>query len=378
MATIPLLASSGNRTTWPSIFAACTLVACTRADPPSPSPAPAPAPAAAAPVRGAAGDTDVRVLLAEIASSKACEMIEGQFIGLPAPDRPNVMTGVLWIRQCKITNEGTRVAFRLAGDGWQWAEQTKHQAGGVFAVHQYVKFAVDAQLHGAIDIAYDRASHVMSLWFSPTQPPKIAFKPIGDVEVDSQGLWSSVVGAASSVLADSPGETGAQEARQQGTQRFASHLADGLTFAIDLCTGNQRSTLGRTPRGSMGKPGAGESRRISVEIEPDGLMVFGPLRARDGMIVNVDSSGPVRVGLACADHASAAADAFVNGRPPPRVATLGQADIRGHGRIQIKPTSCMVAFVARSIAPAMVTFDWLRPPGEQALSTGGPIIRCAR
>ena len=401
-----------------SFLAACALVACTRAEsPPQPQPQPQQQPlqqpqqqplqqpqqqppqqpqppqpqqqppqpppqpplvAATETVSGAAGDTDVRVMLAEIASAKACEVIEGQFIGLPAPDRPNVMTGVLWIHHCKISNEGTRVTFELSGSGWQWAEQKKHKAGGTFTVHQYVRFSVDARLHGALDIAYDQPNQVMSLWFSPSQRPKIEFTPIGDVEVDSQGLWSSMIGAASSVFTDSPTETGTREAKQRGTQRFASQLAEGLTFAIDLCTGNQRSTLGRVPKGSMGKPGVGQSRRISVEIEPGGLMVFGPLHAQDGMIVDVQSDGPVRVGLACADQARPAAEAFAAGRPPPAVPTLGQADVRGHGRIEIQPTGCMVAFVARSISKAKVTFDWVRPPGEQALSTGGPIIRCAR
>ncbi|MDB4958844.1 MAG: hypothetical protein JWO36_6413 [Myxococcales bacterium] len=354
------------------ILAVFALLACKReAPPPPPS-------AAVAPIRGAVGDTDLRVMLAEIASSKACEMIEGQFTGLPAPQQPNVLAGTLWIRRCKITHDGTRVDFELAGNGWQWIEQTSGQAGGSFGVRQYVRFSVDAKLRGAIDIAYDRTSHVASLWFTPSQPPVIAFHPIGGISVDPKGLWSSVLGGVSSAFSASPGEKGTQQAQAQGTQQFMSKLSEGLTFAIDLCTGAQRSTLGRAPKGTMGKPGAGQSHRISVELQPGGLMVLGPQRALHGMTVNIVSDGPIRVGLVCSDRAAAAADAFLAGRAPPRIKTLGQADIRGHGRIKIKPATCPVAVVARSIAPTKVTFDWLRSPEEQARSSGGPIVRCVR
>ena len=84
---------------------------------------PPPPPAAHPPIRGAAADADLRVMLAEIASAKACEMIRGQYRGLRAAERPNLVTGVLWIRDCKITNEGTNVTFELGGQGWQWAAQ---------------------------------------------------------------------------------------------------------------------------------------------------------------------------------------------------------------------------------------------------------------
>jgi len=61
------------------------------------APVPEP-PKAVAPVRGAAGDSDVRVMLSELASSKACAMIRGGFHGLRAPNHPDVVTGGFWIR----------------------------------------------------------------------------------------------------------------------------------------------------------------------------------------------------------------------------------------------------------------------------------------
>src|SRR5258705_1350538 len=93
------------------------------------SPPPNKKPAALQPkpkvVRGAAGDEDVRLLLADIASAKACELIRNQFRGLRAPDNHDLVTGTLWIRDCKITHDGPNVTLELIGNGWQWADQTK-------------------------------------------------------------------------------------------------------------------------------------------------------------------------------------------------------------------------------------------------------------
>ena len=119
-----------------TIASVIVLAACKKQEPP-----PAPRPPVAKPaVRGAAGDGDLRVMLSDLASSKACTMIRGQFRALRAPDRPDIATGVLRIRDCEITNDGARVTFHLTGNGWQWADQTKKKAGGTFVVRQYVKF----------------------------------------------------------------------------------------------------------------------------------------------------------------------------------------------------------------------------------------------
>src|SRR5262249_29354881 len=110
------------------------VAACHRDDEAKPVPAPAPEPAivpAKQPIR-TTGDREVRTLLADVASARACELIKGQFRALRAADHPALATGVLWIRDCRITNTGTQVDLHLAGVGWQWAHQGKHEAGGSF------------------------------------------------------------------------------------------------------------------------------------------------------------------------------------------------------------------------------------------------------
>lgn len=347
---------------------------CTHDEPAPPAPPP---PAARPPIRGAIGDHDLRVMLSDVASAKACEMIEGQFRGTRDKDRPGVVTGVLWIRECKITNDDTRVEFRLAGNGWQWSDQKKTKAGGTFHVRQYVRFAVDVRLPGAFDIAYDRKDHVVSLWFTPSGPPKIDFKPVGDLEVDREGAWASVVGALGSVFAASPEKLAAKDARKQGTGQFETTLADGLAVTIDLCTGLSRFNLGRPQKGEMTRPDVGETFHVPVEIQPGGVMLAGPQLASNGMTVHAETTaGAARLELMCAQQAEEVAAAFVAGREATATAVLGAADVRGKATISIKPTRCPVVGVARALDGKPATISWLRPASEIARATGGPILHC--
>jgi hypothetical protein len=339
---------------------------------------PIPPPPPSKPIRGAVGDEDLRVMLAEIASAKACEMIRGSFRGLRSQQDRNVTTGVLWTRECKITNDGTKVTFQLGGQGWQWAEQSEKKAGAKFELREYIKFDIDATIKGTLDMAYDRVEHIVSLWFTPTETPKIQFRPIGDVDVDEKGTWSSVVGGLSSVFLESPDEQGKQKADEQGTQEFTNQLAQGMTVAINLCTGYQRFTTGRPQKGSLGPADPGETTKKPIEIQPGGLLAFGPYAAPNGMSIDVHSNGPVRVGLACADDVYATAEDFIAERPQELVKTLAKSDVNGKAHLEVKPQKCKVAVVARSFANTKVTFDWQRPAREIARSTGGPAIHCGR
>ncbi|TMQ19668.1 MAG: hypothetical protein E6J91_05610 [Deltaproteobacteria bacterium] len=297
---------------WLAAASLVLLGACHREpDPPPPS---SQATTAKPPLRGAIGDSALRVMLAELASSKACSMIQGQFRPLRDPERRDVVTGTLWIRRCEITNQGTRVTFHLTGNGWQWADQSKRKAGATFTVREYVKFGVDIEMPGALDIAYDDATHVVSLWFSPERTD-VTFQPVGEVAVDRKGTWSSIVGALSSTFGSSPEHQARHQARDQGTQQFHTDLADGLAVTINLCTGLSRFNLGRPPQGAMQPPDAGESRAVPVELQTGALMVFGPQPAPDGMTIAVDARrGAVRIAMACAEKAEQLTQAYVAGR----------------------------------------------------------------
>jgi hypothetical protein len=341
-----------------------------------------PVPVAGPAERGAVGDGDLRVMLGEMAANKACELVRGQFRPLRAVDRPEVVTGAMWIRDCRITSVGTQVTFVLSGNGWQWAAEEQKKAGGTFAIHQYVRFGMTATLPGALDLAYDRHDHVLSLWLTPSQLPDITFTPVGDIDVDTRGAWSSVVGALGRLFASSPEQLAKGQAKEQGSHELEKQLADGLSITIDLCSGLSRFGLGREPKGKMDIPDAGETRRVPIEMQPGAVMVFGPQLVGDaGFTANVDSpTAPVHVALACRDQAEELAAAYAEGHPLPAIKTLAAKDIVGKGVLRVKKAGCQVSLIAQQLIPRApaLTFAWQRPPSEVARSTGGPLIACAQ
>src|SRR5450432_769554 len=165
------------------------LVACSSKAPPPDAPPPPPE----APLRDATGDADVRILVADLLAGRACDQAVHHFGGMRDKDRKKVITGQVWIRDCKITNDGTKVTAAISGNGWQWIEKSQKKAGGTFDVKQYVKFGVTAKLSGVIDVAYDPPKHIVSLWFTPSSDPAVDFKPIGEIEVHRDSAWAAVI-----------------------------------------------------------------------------------------------------------------------------------------------------------------------------------------
>jgi hypothetical protein len=319
-------------------------------------------------------------MLAEIVSAKACEAIRGHFQALPASDRPKVMTGTFWINGCHITSDGTKVTFRLKGNGWQWIDEKEKKAGATFAVRQYVRFAVAATIAGTLDVGYDPSSHVASVWFSLTGEPEVQFSPMGQVDVDAQGAWSSILSAAASLVARSPEESAQKDAREQGATMFKKEFADGISVTTDLCTGLVRSGIGQAPRGKMALAGVGETKQIAVELQPGGLMIFGPQPAAKGMTIDLDvSQGQARLALVCNDQAEATSKAFLEGKPLPKLKPLAAKDVRGKATLRSGATACEVSLVVQPVpgASAPVVFTWQRPTADIARSVGGPLIDCA-
>ena len=239
-----------------------------------------------------------------------------------------------------------------------------------------------ASIPGTLDIAYAPGDHIVSLWFTPETLPEVTFTPVGDIDVDRKGIWSSVVGAVGSAFGESPEHMAEGEAKEQGGRQLQKQLADGLSITIDLCTGLVRFHLGREPKGTPNKPDAGETKKVPIELQPDALLVFGPQQVGEaGFTANVDSPmAALHVTLACADQVDALAAAYVAGQPLPAIKTLATKDIRGKGTLAIRRANCQVALVAQELDPKVrgATFDWQRPLTETARSTGGPIIQCPK
>jgi hypothetical protein len=316
-------------------------------------------------------------MVAELVGAKACGMLRDGFHGLRSPDDPGVVVGVLWLRGCDITNDGVHLAFHLTGNGWIWVDQSKDKHGGTFVVRQYVRFSVETTVHGAIDLAYAREPHIVSLWFTPDRPPQVAFATIGGVDVDSDGVWSSVIGAIGTTLGSSPDDAAATEAKSQGTHEIGVQLANGFSVTIDLCTGRRRAHLGRPPKGATGADDVGETLHVPIAVQPGGVIMIGAQQAAEGMTFVADPiKGAVRLRLMCAKQAERVAADVIAGRPTPSYEALGTFDVRKRMQLSFKPTPCPVVVVVTPLDNAPARFSWERPASEIARSNGGPLIAC--
>ncbi len=328
------------------------------------------------PLRDAVGDRDVRALVSDLLSGNACKLAANHFSGLKDKVRKTVITGQIWVRDCKVTSHDDEITIAVTGSGWQWAEKSQKKAGGTFAVRQYVKFDISAELTGKIDVAYARENHVASLWFTPVGEPKIAFKPRGEIEVDREGLWSSIIGGAGSVIDSSPEEAAQTAAKQEGTKAVAEAAMKGFEVAVDLCHNITRMAMKRLPKGRMPKPSVGEADRVQVEVQNYGVILYGPYDARDGMSVDIEvTGGAARVNLACIKDAEVLADQYL----ADQVSTakpLAAEIISGKGKLAVPKQRCQVAVVIRSVNPQPVQVAFVRPQAESIQEKGGPLAAC--
>lgn len=359
-----------------AVVAVVVAVACSskKATPPDPLPVRVPE----TPLRGAEGDKDMRALVNDLIAGKACDQIKHRFTGLRDVKRPTTLAGTMWLRECQIENEGSHLAMQVAGSGWEWIDQTQKKAGGTFVVKQYVKFDVTVKLAGTIDLAYDPKVHIASLWYTPTAVADVKFKPRNEIEVDTDGAWSSILGGAGSLIGQSPDQLADETASKKGATAIQMANAKGLSVAVDLCTNTVRMSAERLPKGKMPKPSIGESERIDAEVQNFGVLLFGPYPATTGMTLAVDvHGGSAQMYLACVDQAEVVAAAFLDNKPNNAKPLAGEV-ISGKATLRAPKEKCPVVVVVRSIQPTPVSLTFVRPAAETTASKGGPLLHCGK
>lgn len=264
----------------------------------------------------AAEDDDLRKMLVDVAARRACDRLRGIF--RPVADTTSATyIGVAWISECEAFGRGDGLTLQLAGRGWQWVSRSTEAAGADFEVASRVLFTFSVEAHGSLDMAYAEKNKIFTLWFTPGARPKTTFEVDGGVEVDSDGVWASVVGGVASLVGSSPEERAESKTREVGKRSFADRFSQGISTTIDLCSGDVRSGLGHPKQGKMLGPSANVQRH-SARIHPGGLHMHGPLRMPpSGFDVAAPASLESR--FVCAKDAARIAQAFVDGEPLPDV-----------------------------------------------------------
>jgi hypothetical protein len=351
------------------LIAACSSKKATPPDPPLPA-------KPEQPLRDAVGDADLRALVYDWLSAQACVRMVNHFSGIRDRTRKDVITGQVWIRGCKITSDSKQLVAEVSGSGWQWQHQVQKKAGGTFEVNQYVKFDVAAKLSGTADLAYSPKDHVASVWFTPTGKPEVKLTPIGEIEVNRDDTWSSILGGAASLIGENPDDKAEETASQKGTEAFEQQAARGFEVAIDLCTATTRMALKRLPKGQMPKPNVGETHKLQLEVQNYGVMMYGPYVQPEGLTLDIEvTGGSLKVNLACAKEAEETAQNFLDNKPNEAKAIAAQL-VTGHAKLKLPHERCPVVLVVRSVQPQPVMLSFVRPKQEAMRAAGGALASC--
>lgn len=268
------------------------------------------------PRRVAAEAEDLRKMLVDVASRRACDRLRGMFRPI-ARGGAATYVGVAWISECEAFGTGNQLTLQLAGHGWQWVSRSSEAVGASFEVDTRVLFTFSVEARGDLDMAYADETKIFTLWFTPIDRPTTTFEVKGDVDVDSEGLWASIVGGVASMVGSSPEERATDKTRKVGRESFADRFAEGIATTVDLCSGKVRSGLGHPEQGEMLGPPA-DVQRHSARIYPGGLHMHGPVLLP---VSGVDLSAPESLDakFVCQKDAAKLAHAFVNDEPVPDV-----------------------------------------------------------
>jgi hypothetical protein len=267
---------------------------------------------------------------------------------------------------------GDSLQIRLSGPAWYRVDREKDG----FSIHQYVYLSVDTTMTGALDVGYDPALRLASLWFTPTDETQVELHPVGPLNLHPETLWAAVF------LWPFAGSVAKAEVVSEGEEQFRNQLGKGITLTMDLAHDSQFDLLlGALGRGQAplrpfwnGLPWLLNERET---LFPDGLQVAGPFPPTATWMDAVVEQGPgADYAFVCARELQASFNGVSLGNAP----LLPTAAIFAHG--ELLPTGmntapvdarCPWYFVETTRAEHAVTAIRIRAGADVGYQTGAPV-----
>ncbi len=281
---------------------------------------------------------NLKALMVDLAAYNICERLKGRYHTLSARGSSSkggkkTNTGMIRIDRCEAREtDSKQLHIELSGIGWQWISRDKEQLGATFTVDDNAKFAVDISMVGTFDTAYDQEKHVLNVWFVPSRLVDVDLKVMGNVQVDADSIWSSIVGIAGSLVGKSPEERAEKTIRKQGSRLFQSKLSSGLTLIVDLCSGKHYFKLGTFPAGELPESAApGKSYLVNSTgvLHPGSMLAAGPFDVDKSLTAAFTAAeGGVRAIFVCEGDAEKITEAYMNDAPLPGIKPLAEKIVR--------------------------------------------------
>lgn len=268
-------------------------------------------------------ESNLPAALADIAGSKICSRLENRFRGLQSENSQGekVYSGTLWIHSCKVNYDEDNqdiMTLNLGVKGWRWLDREKEKLGADFNVSEFARFQVDVGLTGRVKYHYDPTSKNFALWFKPVKEPAVNFDASGDVDVDKEGMWGTVLAGAASMVGQSPDSMADEKLVETGAKRFSDKMENGFSAAIDFCSGYVVSKLGQIDQASLfsqlDKKQNAEYNQ--VDLVPSSFLLFGPYGEQSTLLdlrLKVNNNADFNNKLICMEDALNLAQAYMQG-----------------------------------------------------------------
>ncbi len=270
-----------------------------------------------------AQEDNLAAALVDVAGAKICDRLENRFRGLKRENAQGeqVYSGTLWIHSCSISHDSddqNMMTLQLGVKGWRWLEREKEKLGADFNVSEFARFQVDVGLTGEVESYYDPEAKHFAFWFQPAEEPKVNFDASGDVDVDKEGMWGTVLAGAATMVGQSPDTLADEKLVEKGAQRFSEKMADGFSAAIDFCSGRVVSELGQMEQASLfsrlGQPQNANYKK--VDLDPSSFLLFGPYGEQSELLdlrLRVTNPADFQNKLMCMEDAVKLATAYMKG-----------------------------------------------------------------
>ncbi len=269
-----------------------------------------------APVSDAtAHDDEVAALLTEVLTPQLCPRLLGSYIGLPGEGDAHgpaagkqASVGRWWIRRCEAQIRDGHLALMMGGMGWTWVDR---ESSG-FRVRQYLLVDMDASLSVDIDVGYDRARRLATLWMRPPEGGAVSahITPRGLVTAEATGFFTSVVGGVMPVFGTSPSEMARDQVAEIGSTQLRERLGGGFTMTYALDRRQVDFMVGALSRGETPERPYPEettqpwSVNQRSRVWPGGLDVVGPIdvsQGAQGLDIELEEGQGAIVRTVCAE-----------------------------------------------------------------------------
>jgi hypothetical protein len=344
----------------------------------------------------------------DTAVRSACEHIRGKFVGLPgarpdaspsaapvtAADQGLADVGGRWqIRDCEQTIDQGTLVLRMSGPGWQWVDRSE----GGFRIQQHVLFQAKVDLRGTLDIGYDPAARIASIWLTPSGDASASVTPLGSVNPRPEDALATMKASIAPLVGKNPAEIAKAQVGIEGARQFQKSLSQGLTITYAIDTGQQDLLLGVLPNGVVPKrpyetpTGSPWVLNEYQALAPGAFQLAGPFSPGPAKLeVSVEQGPGLRAAALCARDGERLVDTLLRGDPvdlsgyPVASETLAVKSPKTTATIASPPCPWILATENRGTEvtraaleltmqlPAAGSTDAVQPAGGTASSTAPP------